>query len=385
MSELVNKIAQLSPEKRALLIQRLKGDGAAAQPAPAKNSAAKEWENYCYSIESAGNFDNIRFREIELMMPGYEQIRIRANAVSLNFRDLMIAMNMYPPTPGIPSNMGSDYAGVVTACGEGVTTFKPGDEVIGLAAGTFTPDGKLVENAHFCANLNISARQAVLKPKNISFEQAAAIPTVFLTSYYALYHVARMKPGEKVLIHTATGGVGQAAVQIAKWLGTEIFATAGSEEKRELLRSMEIENVMDSRSTDFAARILEITGGKGVDVILNTLSGEAMVKGLEILAPFGRFLQIDKTDIFQNTPLKLAPFKNGLTFSAVDLSLFLLQPDLLQELFLEITAHLADGHFSPVACAAYDISELGAALTFLSRAKHTGKLVLNYKSNSDII
>jgi NADPH:quinone reductase-like Zn-dependent oxidoreductase len=298
--------------------------------------------------------------------------------VSLNFRDLMIAMNMYPPTPGVPSNMGSDYAGEVVACGEGVTDFAPGDEVIGLSAGTFTTDGQIVENSHFCAVPNISARQAVKKPANISFAEAASIPTVFLTSYYALQHVARMKAGERVLIHTATGGVGQSAVQIAKWIGAEIFATAGSEEKRESLRASGIEHVMDSRSTDFAAEVMEITGGKGVDVILNTLSGEAVIKGMEILAPFGRFLQVDKNDIFRNTPLPLAPFKNGLTFAAIDLSLFLMQPDLLKELLLEITGHLSDGHFSPIPFTAYDFSELGAALTFLSRAKHTGKLVLTY-------
>jgi NADPH:quinone reductase-like Zn-dependent oxidoreductase len=381
MSQLADRIAQLTPEKRALLIQKLKGgDGTAAQPAVQSkgNVVAKEWENFCYAVETPGNFDSIRFRETALVAPGPEQIQIKARAVSLNFRDLMIAMNMYPPTPGVPSNMGSDYAGIITACGEGVTTFKPGDEVIGLSAGTFTPEGQLLENVHFCAVPNISARQAVLKPKNISFEQAAAIPTVFLTSYYALQHVARMKAGEKVLIHTATGGVGQAAVQIAKWLGAEIFATAGSEEKREMLRSIGIEHVMDSRSTDFAAQIMETTGGKGVDVVLNTLSGEAMVKGMEILAPFGRFLQIDKNDIFRNTPLALAPFKNGLTFSAIDLSLFLMQPDLLKELLLEITGHLAEGHFNPIGFTGYNISELGAALTFLSRAKHTGKLVLTF-------
>lgn len=378
MSNLADKIAQLSPEKRALLIQKLKGDSAAvARPAP-QLTRNKEWENFCYTIETPGNFDSIRIREIEKVAPGPGQIQLRARAVSLNFRDLMIAMNMYPPTPGVPSNMGSDYAGIVTACGEGVTEFKPGDEVIGLSAGTFTPEGQLMENIHFCAVPNISAQQAVLKPPNISFEQAAEIPTVFLTSYYALHHVARMKRGERVLIHTATGGVGQAAVQIAKWIGAEIFATAGSEEKRELLRSMGIEYVMDSRSTKFAAQIMEITGGKGVDVILNTLSGEAVVKGMEILAPFGRFLQIDKTDIFRNTPLALAPFKNGLTFSAIDLSLFLMQPALLQELLREINEHLAEGHFSPVTFTAYNISELGAALTFLSRSKHTGKLVLSY-------
>lgn len=382
MSELANKIAQLSPEKRALLIQKLKGGDGAAKPAAASSAtagaAAKQWANYCCSIETPGNFESIRFREIELMPPGPEQIQIRAKAVSLNFRDLMIAMNMYPPTPGVPSNMGSDYAGEVVACGEGVTDFAPGDEVIGLSAGTFTTDGQIVENSHFCAVPNISARQAVKKPANISFAEAASIPTVFLTSYYALQHVARMKAGERVLIHTATGGVGQSAVQIAKWIGAEIFATAGSEEKRESLRAGGIEHVMDSRSTDFAGQVMEITDGKGVDVILNTLSGEAVIKGMEILAPFGRFLQVDKNDIFRNTPLPLAPFKNGLTFAAIDLSLFLMQPDLLKELLLEITGHLADGHFSPIPFTAYDFSELGAALTFLSRAKHTGKLVLTY-------
>ena len=379
MSELANKIAQLSPEKRALLIQKLKGGDGPSKPAAATAAAAaKQWPNYCCSIETPGNFESIRFREIELMPPGPEQIQIRAKAVSLNFRDLMIAMNMYPPTPGVPSNMGSDYAGEVVACGEGVTDFAPGDEVIGLSAGTFTTDGQIVENSHFCAVPNISARQAVKKPANISFAEAASIPTVFLTSYYALQHVARMKAGERVLIHTATGGVGQSAVQIAKWIGAEIFATAGSEEKRESLRASGIEHVMDSRSTDFAAEVMEITGGKGVDVILNTLSGEAVIKGMEILAPFGRFLQVDKNDIFRNTPLPLAPFKNGLTFAAIDLSLFLMQPDLLKELLLEITGHLSDGHFSPIPFTAYDFSELGAALTFLSRAKHTGKLVLTY-------
>src|SRR5262245_44738040 len=323
MSDVASKIAQLSPEKRALLIQKLKGGNGAAQavaqaaPQPAIG-AEKKWANYCCTIETPGNFDSIHLRELELQPPGPEQIQIRAKAVSLNFRDLMIAMNMYPPTPGVPSNMGSDYAGVVVACGEEVKDFAPGDEVIGLSAGTFTTDGEIVENSHFCAVPNISARQAVKKPANIGFAEAASIPTVFLTSYYALRHVARMKSGERVLIHTATGGVGQSAVQIAKWTGAEIFATAGSEEKREMLRSMGIEHVMDSRSTDFAGQTMEITGGKGIDVILNTLSGEAVTKGMEILGPFGRFLQVDKNDIFRNTPLPLAPFKNGLTFSAID-------------------------------------------------------------------
>ncbi len=383
MANLADRIARLPPEKRALLIQKLAGqrdEGAGSAVASAAAlDPTKEWESFCCSIGTPGNFDSIKFRPIERTPPGPEQIQIKVKALSLNFRDLMIAMNMYPPTPGIPSNMGSDYAGEVVACGEGVTDFKPGDEVIALSAGHFTPSGDVVENSHFCAVPNISARQAVGKPENIAFEEAAGIPTVFLTSYYALHHVARLKRGERVLIHTATGGVGLAAIQIAKWIGAEIFATAGSAEKRELLKSLGIEHAMDSRSTDFAQQIMELTQGEGVDVILNTLSGEAVVKGLEILRPFGRFLQIDKHDIFRNAALNLAPFKRGLSFSAIDLSLFLMQPDKLKELLLEITSHLRQEHFRPIAYTAYPITKLGAALTFMSRAKHTGKLVLTYE------
>src|SRR5216684_5222508 len=149
MANLADRIARLPPEKRALLIQKLAGqrdEGAGSAVASAAAlDPTKEWESFCCSIGTPGNFDSIKFRPIERTPPGPEQIQIKVKALSLNFRDLMIAMNMYPPTPGIPSNMGSDYAGEVVACGEGVTDFKPGDEVIALSAGHFTPSGDVVE------------------------------------------------------------------------------------------------------------------------------------------------------------------------------------------------------------------------------------------------
>jgi NADPH:quinone reductase-like Zn-dependent oxidoreductase len=190
--------------------------------------------------------------------------------------------------------------------------------------------------------------------------------------------VARLARGERVLIHSATGGVGLAAVQIAQWIGAELYTTAGSDSKRALLRSLGVAAAMDSRTTAFADEILEQTRGEGVDVILNTLPGDAGAKGLALLRPFGRFLQIDKQDVFRNAPIALGPFKHGLTFAAIDLSLFLMQPERLQELFLAVTDHLRRGDFAPVRSTVFPVTKLAEALTLMSRSTHIGKLVLSY-------
>ena len=311
---------------------------------------------------------------MERTPPGPGQVQVRARAVSINFRDLMIAMGLYPPTPGVATVMGSDYAGVVLACGEGVTGLAPGDRVMALSAGHFDPDGRIVEGTHFCACPNVSAFQVVRIPDTLGFAEAAGVPTVFLTAYYALHHVARLQAGERVLIHSATGGVGQAAMQIARWLGAEIFATAGSEAKRDHLRTLGVAAPMASGSTEFADQV-----EGGVDVVLNTLAGEAGRRGIEMLRPFGRFLQIDKQDVARNAPLALGPFGKGLTYAVIDLSLFLIQPERLHTLFDEISRHLAAGDFQPVPVTRFAPERLGDALRLMSHHKHMGKLVLDYE------
>lgn len=378
MSEMNDRIARLSPEKRAQFLQELAQSRKVKTSPKATMDTLKELGEYCCVINTAGNFDSIKFRPMELTQPGVGMIQIKAKAVSLNFRDLMIAMGMYPATPNVPSVMGSDYSGVVLACGEGVTGFKPGDKIMALSAGSLTTDGQIVADSHFSSTQTISALQTVLMPDNLSFEEAAGVPTVFLTAYYALYTVARLVAGEKVLIHSATGGVGMAALQIAKWLGADIYATAGSESKRELLKSLGIQNPLNSRTLDFAEQILEHTQNQGVDVILNTLSGEAVIKGIEILNIFGRFLQIDKQDIFANASLPLRAFNKGLSFTAIDFGLFVMKPDKLKQLFLEIAEHLQHRDFSPVPVQVYPITQVAEALTLMSRSQHTGKLVLTY-------
>ena len=177
------------------------------------------------------------------------------------------------------------------------------------------------------------------------------------------------------MIHSATGGVGLSAVQIARWLGAEVFATAGSEVKRDYLKGLGVAEPLDSRTTAFADRI-----EGGVDVILNTLSGEAATRGVEMLRPFGRFLQIDKQDVARNAPLALGPFKNGLTYAVIDLSLFLMRPRMLTALFNEVSDHLAAGHIQPVPVTTFPPERLSEALRLMSHHRQIGKLVLDYEA-----
>jgi NADPH:quinone reductase-like Zn-dependent oxidoreductase len=379
MDSMAERIAKLSPEKRALFLQKIKThqqqDGINSQPIGAQKEhqiTLSSNENFCVEAGTPGNFASFSFRTIERIPPGPDQIQVKAKAIGLNFRDLMIALGIYPPTPNAPSNMGTDYAGIVTAVSEGVDEFQIGDEVIALSAGHLTPD------SHFSAYTNVYTRQAVHKPRDMSFEEAAGIPTVFLTVYYALHHQARLAKGECVLIHSATGGVGLAALQVAQWCGAKILATAGTPEKREYLKSLGISNPMDSRSTQFVEEVMKITDGEGVDVILNSLPGKAVQNGLELLKVFGRFIQLDKKDVYQNSALDLRHFNKGLTFSMVDLALFLSNRYKLKVLLSELINHFYSGTFKPLPHRIFPVKNIGDALTYMSQAKHVGKIVISY-------
>jgi len=320
---------------------------------------------------------NFSIREAGVADPPAGYVQVRAKAAGLNYRDLMIAMGQYPEAPGVPSNMGSDYAGVVTRVGAGVEGIRKGDEVIALSAGTFI-NGKVQPDSHFINLFNLSELQVVPKPQFLSFTEAAALPTVFLTAFSGLIRLANLTEGESVLIHTATGGIGFAALEIAAWKKAKIFATAGSPEKREFLKQKGVLHPMDSRSVAFGDEIMELTQGSGVDVVLNTLSGDAMMRGMEILSPFGRFIHIDKKDIARNTLLPMGLFRRGMTFAALDISLYLVQPRKLKEQLLEIVALFNAGIFKPIPCVTYPVQQVKEALNALSRSKHIGKLVLLY-------
>ncbi len=242
----------------------------------------------------------------------------------------MKALNIYPMQPGDVPWLGDEFAGRIVAVGEGVD-LRVGDEVFGVAPAAF-------------GSVTSTRSDLVLrKPSTISFEDAATLPVAFTAALYALRRLARLERGEKVLIHAAAGGVGQAAIQIAQAIGAEIFATA-SESKREYVRSMGIEHVYDSRSLAFADEIRAATGGRGVDVVLNHLAGDFIPASISILAPYGRFVEIGKRDIYANSKIGLWPFRNNLSFFAVDMNrLGRDKPPVYASLLAEIYAGFESG------------------------------------------
>ncbi|ORB39182.1 SDR family NAD(P)-dependent oxidoreductase, partial [Mycobacterium paraseoulense] len=215
-------------------------------------------------------------------------------------------------------------------------------------------------------------------PPGMPLEDAAAVPTASATAWYGLHELARIAPTDKVLIHSGTGGVGQAAIAIARAAGCEIYATAGSPQRRQLLRDMGIEHVYDSRGTTFADEIRRDTGGYGVDVVLNSLPGAAQRAGIDLLAFGGRFVELGKRDIYRDTHLGLFPFRRNLSLFAVDLALLTFShPETVRRLLTTVYQHTADGELPLPRTTHYPIHEAAAAVRLVATAGHTGKVVLD--------
>jgi NAD(P)-dependent dehydrogenase (short-subunit alcohol dehydrogenase family)/acyl carrier protein len=191
-----------------------------------------------------------------------------------------------------------------------------------------------------------------------------------------LHHQGRLARGERALIHAAAGGVGLAAAQICQHLGAEVYATAGSPEKRDFLRSMGIKRVFDSRSLAFATEVMRETDGEGVDIVLNSLAGEAIQASLEVLRDGGRFLEIGKHDIYQNTQLGLLPFRRNISFSSVHLDAVLRRR---QDLLSELTPYFEDGSFTPLPVKVFPVSESASAFRYMAQAKQIGKIALSMR------
>ncbi len=325
---------------------------------------------YCLELTKPGLVDSLVWRQTTRPAPGQGQVEIAVQAAGLSFKDVAKAMNL-PDNSNLSGNFGERFlglecAGIITAVGAGVTEFKIGDAVVALAPHSFSTYA-LAE-----------ARLVVLKPAQLSFEEAATIPLVFLTAYYSLHYLGRLAQHERILIHAAAGGVGLAAIQLAQRVGANILATTSSLEKREFLWSLGVKQIMDSRSLEFAQEIPRYTHGEGVDLVLNSLGGEAIAKSLTTLGHYGRFIELGKRDIDQNRKLGLLPFQRNLAFFAVDIDQLLRQrPDLAGKLFREIMQLVADKQLQALPHRVFAITDAAKAFQHMARAKHIGKIVLN--------
>ncbi|ORW02254.1 sulfolipid-1 biosynthesis phthioceranic/hydroxyphthioceranic acid synthase [Mycobacterium kyorinense] len=318
-------------------------------------------------IRTPGDLESMELIARDRVSPGPGKIEVAVSASSINFADVLVAFGRYPAIEGHMPQLGTDFAGVVTAVGPDVTDHKVGDHVGGLS-----PDGC------WGTFVTCDARLAVMLPAGLSDAQAAAVTTAHATAWYGLHDLARIRSGDKVLIHSGTGGVGQAAIAIARAAGAEIFATAGSEQRRQLLRDMGIEHVYDSRSLEFADAIRRDTDGYGVDIVLNSVTGAAQRAGLELLAYGGRFIEIGKRDIYGDTRLGLFPFRRNLAFYGVDLALMTVtHPERLREVLETVYRLTADGTLPMPESTHYPLAEAPTAIRVMSAAEHTGKLVLD--------
>ncbi len=337
---------------------------------PSRAAPAEPATGFRLELGSISSIDQLAFHARPSGSPSAGEVQIEIQAAGLNFRDVLKALGIYPSEVDADSLLGDECAGRIVAVGEGVEEFQVGDEVVAMAPGSFS------------SHVTLPAIVVVRKPAGLSFDEAATMPVAFLTAWYALHHLGRLRASESVLIQAATGGVGLAAVQVAQHLGAEIFATAGNPEKREYLHSLGIRHVMDSRSLAFAGEVRTLTGGRGVDMVLNSLSGEAIAKGIACLAPGGRFLEIGKRDIYQNTKLGLRPFRNNLSLFAIDLAqIARADPAMIQAMLREVMAHVAAGRLRPLPLQKFPMSHAQEAFRQMSQARHIGKIVLSRESD----
>lgn len=316
-----------------------------------------------------GQLRHLAWQSTALPAPGEVEVEIRVEATGLNFRDVMYTLGLLSDEAienGFAGpTLGLEFAGVVERLGPGAEGFAPGDAVVGFGPASFSD------------RLIASHRAIAPLPRDIGFAAAATIPTTFFTVYYALKHLARLSPGEHVLIHGAAGGVGLAAIQVARWLGAEIHTTVGTEEKRDFLRLSGIERLYDSRSLTFAEEILADTDGRGVDVVLNSLAGEAINQNLRVLRPFGRFLELGKRDFYDNTHIGLRPFRNNLSYFGIDSDQLMKEcPALTQSLFSEMMALFEDGTFTPMPYTAFGNRQVVEAFRYMQQARQIGKVVV---------
>ncbi|MDD2467605.1 MAG: SDR family NAD(P)-dependent oxidoreductase, partial [Desulfobulbus sp.] len=322
----------------------------------------------------AGKLGNLRWQEQPLVALADDEVEVEVRATGLNFRDLMFTLGLLSEEAienGFAGpTLGLEFAGVVLRSGGGgENSFSPGDKVVGFGPSCFAD--RVITKASAITHL----------PSGISFEAAATIPCTFFTVYYALHYLAQLEPGERLLIHCAAGGVGIAAVQIAKWMGAEIFVTAGSREKRDFLRLLGVDHIFDSRTLAYADDIMEATNGQGVDVVLNSLAGEAISRNFRILKPFGRFLELGKRDFYENTKIGLRPFRNNISYFGIDTDqLMQARPELTKRLFTEVMDLFSEGILHPLPYKTFEAEEVVDAFRYMQQARHIGKIVLTYRN-----
>ena len=333
-------------------LQPVKGSGVAAQPCR-------------IAIAKPGVVENLTLAPLDRRPPGRGEVEIAVKAAGLNFKDVLHVLGMLPSNlNGDGIELGFECSGIVSAVGDGVEGRKIGDAVVVF--------GSACLRSHV-----ITAAEAVVDlPSNLTFEEAAAIPTAFLTAYHALHTLADIQPGDTVLVHAGAGGVGQAAIQLCRRIGATVFATA-SAAKTDFVKSHGVSLVMNSRDVSFREAILEATGGRGVDVVLNSLNGDFIRASLDVLTRGGRFVEIGKLGAW--TPEEVAATRPDVSYFTFDLSeAEHADAGSLRQVLTTVTNWLAEKAVSPLTTDAFPVADVAPAFRLLAHGKNVGKVVVTF-------
>ncbi|KAM0421170.1 hypothetical protein ACHAPT_011062 [Fusarium lateritium] len=319
-------------------------------------------------VETPGLLSSLRFVDDKIPSKPLRpfELELEAKAYGVNFKDVFIAMGQM--VPGV--TMAGECTGIVRKVGSAVgDKFKVGDRVCGIFAEPFSSHPRI--NANFSSHL----------PEAMPYSVGASIPVIFCTAYHCLVEVARLERGQTILIHAASGGVGQAAIQLAQNIGAEIFCTVGSSTKRQLLIdtfSIPPSHIFSSRLRTFKQGVLRLTDNRGVDCVLNSLSGESLHDSFAVLAPLGTFVEIGKSDIYRKNEISMVPFDSSVTFAAVDLTVLArLKPAKMRETLDKVLSMFEDGTLKAVApITTMPMTDIEEAFRLIQSRKHTGKVVL---------
>ncbi|HEX2132478.1 MAG TPA: SDR family NAD(P)-dependent oxidoreductase [Actinophytocola sp.] len=326
---------------------------------------------YVLDADPDGGLERVRLVGVdEPPVPGPGQVLVRAEAATVHFRDILIALGIYPTDDGSLPRLGSDVGGVVAAVGAGVEDFRPGDRVVGVV-----PEGTGTMASHCLAAADLTVRV----PDSLATIDLTPSVLTYVTAWHALHDLARLREGETVLVHSAAGGTGLAAVAVARSLGATVIGTAGTEDKRRHLREHGVEHVFDSRTLDFAEQVPAVTGGRGVDVVLNSLTGAAMRASLRLLAPTGRFVEIGKRDLYDGARVDLGAFRHGITYSALDLVLTAAeQRPVFRAAMHRVVTELEAGRLPLLPRTVVPLPEAADGFTRLASGAHIGRIVLAF-------
>ncbi len=331
-------------------------------------------------IPKGGAPEVLTIREVEEPTPGPGEARIRVRTAGINFADIMARMGLYPDAPPMPCVVGYEVAGEVDAVGEGVTEIEVGARVLALTRFGGYSDAVVVP-----------VEQVAAIPDTLSDEKAAAIPVNYLTAWLMLVRLGNVRAGDRVLVHAAAGGVGQAALQICLSRGAEVIGTA-SAGKHGRLRSLGVAHCIDYRNEDFEAAVAELTGGRGVDIVLDAVGGASLRKSFRSLAPMGRLFAFGASSLAPSTRRKLIPALRGLLsmprFSAVEMmndnrGVFGVnlghlwgERSALRAMLGEVLDGVIAGDFDPVVDRTFPFTEAAAAHAYIQARKNFGKIIL---------